>query len=138
MVSGLPDWWRKFFFVGQDDAVWGAFPWASRAGLYRAVNWYGAIISGSEYVHDIRTIPSGKTFFLCLFMIGAEEPDTHYFIQFKDNAGVTYAEMVVHNYVVIPYNPPIPVPGGRTLELHTYGYSSTNSGYYATVIGFDL
>ncbi|MCD6148235.1 hypothetical protein J7J18_02565 [bacterium] len=135
MPTGLPDWWKKFYWAGQEEGVWGIMPWAARAGYYRGIVFYGSIVQGSDWYKEIITVPSGKTFYLALFVIGSEDDTALYWVDLKDQIGAHYAETVVKQGIVIPYNPPIPVPAGRTLYLYTYGYNVT-CGFYATIVGF--
>jgi len=135
MVSGLPDFWRKYFFAGQDEGVWGIMPWAARAGYYRGIVLYGPIVKDDYWHQSVITVPSGKTFYLALFVIGSKDSTAVYELFLKDDAGVYYFHSNVHQGVVVPYNPPIPIPGGRTLDIWTYGYN-IDTDYFATVIGF--
>jgi len=135
MPAGLPDWWRKYYFVGQEEGVWGIMPWAARAGYYRGVILHGAIVQDDTWYQEVITVPSGRIFYLALFIIGSRDDTAVYFIDLKDNAGAHYAETILKQGAVIPYNPPIPVPAGRTLYLYTYGYN-VSTEYFATVVGF--
>jgi len=134
-VSPLPDWYRRMFFSGQNQGLWDILAWASRLGYYRGIVLYGAIVQGSDWYQDVITIPSGKTFYLVLFVIGSRDDTAVYWVDLKDNAGAHYFEDNVKQGVVVPYPVPIPIPGGRTLYLYTHGYNVTTD-YYATIIGF--
>ena len=134
-MSPLPDWYRRMFFSGQNQGLWGIFPWAARAGYYRGIVLYGAIVQGSDWYQDVITIPSSKTFYLALFVIGSKDDTAVYWVDLKDNAGAHYFEDNVKQGVIAPYPIPIPIPGGRTLYLYTHGYNVTTD-YYATIIGF--
>jgi len=136
MPTGLPDWWRKHYFVGQEEGLWSILSWAARAGYYRGFAMFVGISSGNYTVYDIITVPSGKTFFLTGAFIGAEYEPAIFWFDLKDTSGTHYVEMVVHNQITITFPIPIPVASGRKLQLQLYGYDSTGGGAYTTIQGF--
>jgi len=136
MPTGLPDWWRKYYFVGQEEGVWGIMPWAAKAGYYKGIFMEPQIIPDSYYVTTLFTVPSGKTFYLTAVITGANYEPAYFWLGILSEGGIVYMNTVVHNQMIATFPVPVPIPGGTTLELRTFGFDSTGGIAFVIVQGF--
>jgi len=139
MPTGLPDWYKSMYFVGQKEGLWDILPWAAYVGNFRGV-FISTSINALE-TKDVLlfTTPSGKTRFITAMSFGAKKSNAEFNVVLYDPdtsefyGGITFRG---GGWLIFPV--PVPISAGHNLYAQITELSNQDYDINGSVICFDV
>jgi len=139
MASGLPDFWRKYYFVGQDTGIWDILSWAAYAGNFRGI-FVGTSINALETKNVLLfTVPSGKTRFITVMSFGAKKGNAEFHVVlYNPSIGEFYGGITFKGGGWMIFPVPVPISSGHSLYAQITELSNQSYDINGSVICFDV
>jgi len=125
-------------FYGQTTGVKTEDIWSAEQGYNKIMGGSALIIGGGGASLITYTVPTGKKLYIAGISITPLEYGTPFFGYLENTTDViTYIHFMNDRSVVILLPVPIPIPGGKTINLWVSNLASDSRHFYATILAWE-
>ena len=139
MPTGVPDWFIRYYFAGQETGMWQIQQWAALSGYAKELEGYAAVPAGSSAILAEYTVPSNKYFFIVYVQVSPLTTSTPYrFSVYDYDSGIDLCDIVTDRWAYIALVVPFVVPPGHTLRAVVVNNDTASREYVCYIYGWEV